>query len=253
MRAEIGGVRFHRCTENDVVQHIITCSLAGEGGWVVTPNVDVCRQIKRDEQVRALVDRATLVVGDGMPIVWASRLCRQPLPERVAGSSLLYSLSEAAVTAGRSIYLLGGTPGTPEAAASRLSDMYPGLKVAGTDSPPFGYEQEEIEIAAICRRLSLAAPDIVYVGLGFPKQEKLIEVLALLLPAAWFIGCGAAIGFAAGTTRRAPPWMQNAGLEWLHRLFSEPRRLFKRYVIQDMPYAASLLASSCAVRMMGKR
>jgi N-acetylglucosaminyldiphosphoundecaprenol N-acetyl-beta-D-mannosaminyltransferase len=248
-RVELGGVKIDRRTEADVIQHIIRRSLGGEGGWVVTPNVDICRQIGRDEQVRALVEKATLVVADGMPLVWASRLSGQPLQERVAGSALIFSLSAAAARSGRSIYLLGGEPGIPEAAAERLSAMYPGLMVAGTDSPAFGFERNEAEVIAIRDRLCQAAPDIVYVGLGFPKQEKLIAVLIPALPTAWFIGCGSAIGFAGGKMRRAPAWMRRAGLEWVHRLLNEPQRLFRRYLIQDLPYATRLLATACVTRV----
>lgn len=252
-RTEVAGVTLDRCTEADVVSYVIARSRAGEGGWVVTPNVDICRQIGRNAQARALVERATLVVADGMPLVWASRVKGEPLPERVAGSSLILSLSQAAAAAGQAIYLLGGSPGTPEAAAERLSGLYPGLKVAGTDSPPFGFEHSEAEITAIRDRLCRAAPDIVYVGLGFPKQEQLIATLTGALPAAWFVGCGAAISFAGGITQRAPAWMQRAGLEWLHRLYSEPRRLFRRYLMHDLPFTVGLLASSFAIRIRGKR
>lgn len=251
-RVEVGGVKLDRSTEAEIVQHIITRSQAGEGGWVVTPNVDICRQIGRDEQLRALVERATLVVADGMPLVWASKLSGQPLPERVAGSTLILSLSAAAATSGRSIYLIGGAPGAPEAAADRLSTMYPGLKVAGTDSPPFGFERSAAEVTVIRDRVCQAAPDIVYVGLGFPKQEKLIAALAPALPTAWFIGCGSAIGFAGGELRRAPVWMRRTGLEWIHRLLNEPRRLFRRYLIHDPPYAARLLAAACVTRVIRK-
>jgi N-acetylglucosaminyldiphosphoundecaprenol N-acetyl-beta-D-mannosaminyltransferase len=248
--AEVGGVKLDRRTEADVVQHIIMRSLDGEGGWVVTPNIDICRQIGRDEQVRVLVEGATLVVADGMPLVWASRLRGQPLQERVAGSALIFSLSAAAALSGRSIYLLGGDPGVPEAAAHRLSTMYPGLRIAGTDSPPFGFERNESRVAAIRDRVCQAAPDIVYVGLGFPKQERLIAILAPALPTAWFIGCGSAIGFAGGQMRRAPAWMRRSGLEWVHRLMNEPQRLSRRYLIQDLPYAARLLAAACMTRLI---
>ena len=251
---ELNGVKLDRRTEADVVRSIITRSQAGEGGWVVTANVDICRQLGRNAQARALVEGATLVVADGMPLVWASRLMGQPVAERVAGSALIFSLSEAAAAAGRSIYIIGGAPGTAEAvsAADRLSEMYPGLKVAGLDSPPFGFEHSEAESSGIRDRLRQAAPDIVYVGLGFPKQEKLTASLAPALPTAWFIGCGAAIGFAGGTTDRAPAWMRRSGLEWVHRLLREPRRLFRRYLIHDLPFAALLLLSACVIRVTGK-
>lgn len=248
----LGGVLLNCLTESAVVNHIVTQSQAGEGGWVVTVNVDICRQLRTRAELRSLIQGSTLMVPDGMPLVWASRLMRQPLPERVTGSSLIFSLSGAASAAGRSVYLLGGVHGTPEIAADKLSDLYPELKVAGTDCPPFGFEHDATELTAIRDRLCQAAPDIVYVGLGFPKQERLIASLIPELPSAWFIGCGAAIGFAAGIMNRAPEWMQQSGLEWSHRLISEPRRLFRRY-LADLPYAAALLTSSAAARISGMR
>ena len=162
----------------------------------------------------------------------------------MAGASLIFSLSEAAAASGKSVYLLGGEPGVPARAAAALGRRYPGLLVAGVHSPPFGFEREPGEVEAIAARLARAKPDIVFVGLGFPKQERLIAAVAPGLPGAWFIGCGAAIPFAAGTLPRAPHWMQRLGLEWVHRLASEPRRLFRRYLTDDVPFALRLLVTS---------
>lgn len=245
-RARLAGFEFDLLTEAEVVRHIICESRAGRGGWIATPNIDICRQASRDPAARALVQGATLVVPDGMPLVWAAHVRGERLAERVAGSSLISSLSRAAADADLSIYLLGGSPGVPNLAAAELTSRYPGLKVVGTDAPPLGFDQSAKGLAAVCERLSQATPDIVFVGLGFPKQERLITKLAPVLPHAWFVGCGAAIPFVAGTLRRAPAWMQQAGLEWMFRLFNEPRRLFRRYIVHDAPYAARLLLS-CAV------
>jgi len=148
-----------------------------------------------------------------MPLLWAARLRGEPLVERVAGASLIFSLTEAAARHGRSIYLLGGKPGVPDRAGERLRRRYPGLVVAGTDSPPYGFETTSAGVETVRRRLVAAAPDIVYVGLGFPKQERLIAQLAPSFPATWFVACGAAIPIAAGVSRRAPRWMQRSGLE----------------------------------------
>ena len=126
---------------------------------------------------------ASLIVPDGMPLVWAARLRGCPLPERVAGGSLIFSLSEAAAPQGRSIYLIGGAPGVPERAGEELRRRYRGLRVAGAESPPLGFERDPLAIGAIRDRLTAAAPDIVYVGLGFPKQERLIAELAPACPA----------------------------------------------------------------------
>jgi N-acetylglucosaminyldiphosphoundecaprenol N-acetyl-beta-D-mannosaminyltransferase len=249
----LAGLRFDRLSEAEVVKHIVTESLLAKGGWVFPVNVDVCRQLDMDLTARDLVSTASLIVPDGMPLVWAARLSGQPFPERVTGASLIFSLTEAAASAERSIYLLGGAPGVPDAAGEALASRYPGLKVAGTDSPPLGFDQSEAGLAAVRDRLLECGPDIVYVGMGFPKQEKLIAQLLPVLPSAWFIGCGAAIPFAAGTLTRAPDWMRDSGFEWLHRLASEPQRLVRRYLIHDLPYVARLLISACASRIDRKR
>jgi N-acetylglucosaminyldiphosphoundecaprenol N-acetyl-beta-D-mannosaminyltransferase len=243
-RVRVAGVGFNVLTEAQVIDHIITASLLGKGGWVATPNVDICRMAKRDPALHELVAAASLVVPDGMPLLWAARLRGDRIPERVTGSSLIFTLTEAAARNDRSIYLLGGEPGISGRAGQQLRGRYPGLRVAGDDGPPVGFDAMPGAVDAIRHRLVAAAPDIVYVGLGCPKQERLIAQLGPSLPAAWFVGCGAAIPFAAGALRRAPGWMQAAGLEWMFRLLREPRRLFKRYIGQDLPFVAALLASS---------
>jgi N-acetylglucosaminyldiphosphoundecaprenol N-acetyl-beta-D-mannosaminyltransferase len=245
----VAGLAFNRLSEDQVVEWIVRALKHGQGGWVVPANIDVCQQISRDRAARELVRGASLVVADGMPLVWAARLRGDPLPERVTGSFLIFRLTAAAAQNGKSIYLLGGKPGVPERAAAELTRRYPGLLVAGTDAPPVGFDHQPDELAAVRARLEEARPDIVYVGLGFPKQERVIAALAPGLPTAWFISCGAAIPFAAGELRRAPHWMQRLGLEWLYRLISEPRRLFRRYVLADLPFALRLLITSALTRL----
>lgn len=250
-RVELGGVAFHPMREAEAVRYVIGALERGEGGTVVTPNVDILRQVRTDPAAGRLVRESSLVLADGMPVIWASHLARSPLPARVAGSDLIWSLCAAAAGAERSVYLLGGAPGSPsvaERAADVLAVRYPGLAVAGTDSPPYGFDADPEQVASAVGRAVAAAPDIVFVGLGFPRQERLIRHLAAALPYSWFVGCGASLAFAAGEVRRAPRWMRRTGLEWLHRLGSEPRRLFRRYVVHDLPYAARLLVGSAARR-----
>jgi N-acetylglucosaminyldiphosphoundecaprenol N-acetyl-beta-D-mannosaminyltransferase len=245
----VAGMDFDALSEQQVVARIVGDLEDGRGGWVVTPNIDICRQLRHDPAARELVSGASLVVADGMPLVWAARLRGNPLPGRVAGASLIFTLSAAASGQGRAIYLLGGEPGVPERAVVELERRFSGLLVAGTCAPPVGFDRRPDELAAVRRRLKQARPDIVFVGLGFPKQEHLIAALAPGLPDAWFIGCGAAIPFAAGALTRAPHWMQRLGLEWAHRLISEPRRLFRRYLVDDLPFAAGLIIMSAAARL----
>ena len=179
-----------------------------------------------------------------MPVVWASYLLRRPLPARVAGSSLIFSLSRTAAGHGFSIFLLGGSEGAAKRAAHVLATR--GVRVAGWHCPPFGFESDGAALAIIDAALARTTPAIVFVGLGFPKQERLITRLRELFPATWFVGCGGSIAFAAGDIDRAPSGMQKAGLEWLHRLAKEPRRLARRYLVDDIPYACALLVRSAA-------
>ena len=224
---------------------------AGTGGWVVTPNLDILRQCAHDPRLADMVRSADLIVADGMPLIWASRLQRTPLPSRVAGSNLVPLVSERAARQGLSIYLLGGNAGTAERAAGVLAQRFPGLRIAGTYCPPFGFERDDQELARIAQRLEEASPDIVFVGLGFPKQEKLIERLRTALPAAWWLGVGVSFSFVAGEIARAPAWIQRSGLEWMHRLTQEPRRLARRYLVDDIPFAFELGASSLRRRYAG--
>jgi N-acetylglucosaminyldiphosphoundecaprenol N-acetyl-beta-D-mannosaminyltransferase len=248
--ARVAGLDFDVLSEEQVVAHIVAESNDGQGGWVATPNIEICRQVRRDPTARALINNASLVVPDGMPLLWAARLLGDRLPERVTGSSLIYTLSAAAAANGRTVYLLGGAPGVPQRAADELTRRYPGLRVVGADSPPWGFDREPGEIAALRARLTAANPDIVYVGLGFPKQERVISALLPDLPGSWFVGCGAAIPFAAGVLTRAPRWMQRIGMEWAHRLISEPRRLFRRYLVDDLPFAIRLITASAFARLI---
>ena len=233
-----------------MVRHVMGALQRGVGGWISTPNVDILRRAAYDEQVRALLGGADLVVADGAPVVWAARLSGQPLPERVAGSSLLWSLSTALAGHAGRIFLLGGAPGVPERAGAALSRYAPGLVVAGALSPPWGFETDRRLVEEIRARVVDAAPDLVFVGLGCPKQERLIAELAPALPSVWWVGCGAALDFAAGQLRRAPRWMQASGLEWLHRMMRDPRRLARRYLVDDAPYTLRLLAGTAAARML---
>lgn len=248
-RVDLDGTGFDRLTEDEVVSIVRGEIDRGTGGRIMTPNVDILRQAQVDAGVRAYLDDADLVVADGMPLVWASRLSGTPLPERVAGSSLIWSLSAGLGLDNRSVYVIGGTPADPVTgiadgatrAAARLAAASPGLRIAGTLSPDYGFERDAEGFAEVCRRVAAGHPDMVYVGLGFPKQEQVITRLREFLPRTWFMGCGAAVNFVAGDVDRAPRWMQRTGLEWAHRLGTEPRRLAGRYLRHDAPYALSLL------------
>jgi N-acetylglucosaminyldiphosphoundecaprenol N-acetyl-beta-D-mannosaminyltransferase len=245
----VGTVTVMPMTEAEVADHVATAWLHGEGGSILTVNVDILRSLTRDSELASLARDAEIVVADGMPLVWAASLAGYTVPERVTGASLVATLAATAAGAARSVYLVGGEPGVPEAAARALTERFPGIRIAGTDSPPFGFEQDQRQISALVDRISAAQPDLVLVGLGFPKQERLIAQLRPRLPSAWMLGCGAGIPFLAGQFRRAPAFLQRIGAEWLHRLLMEPRRLARRYLMHDLPFAILLLATAMTSRM----
>ena len=237
---DLMGVAIATVTEADLVAWIGRSLDAGVGGWVVTANLDILRQSVGSSEIAELIGQATTIVADGMPLVWAARISRQPLPQRVAGSDLIFSVSEAAGRGQRSVFFLGGDEGVAEKAGLILSEKYPGLRVAGHYCPPFGFEHDDAEMERIANRLGEAKPDIVYVALGFPKQERLIESMRGVCPNAWWLGIGISFSFVSGEVQRAPVWVQKLGLEWVHRMVQEPRRLFKRYVLHDIPFAMRL-------------
>jgi N-acetylglucosaminyldiphosphoundecaprenol N-acetyl-beta-D-mannosaminyltransferase len=251
-RVELLGLALDPISEAQTVEAVLAGVRDGRGGWVCPANLDVLRQIAASPEIRALVSPADLVVADGMPLVWASRLLGAPLPERVAGSSLIQTLPRAAAVSGASIFLLGGNPGATEAAARRLRADSPALRIAGTLCPPFGFEDDPAQLGHIEAALLRAAPDVVFVGLGFPKQERLIRHLRPLLARTWFVSCGISLSFAAGEISRAPVWLQRAGLEWAYRLAQEPRRLARRYLVAGPPVAARLLAGAATQRVVGR-
>lgn len=240
----LDGLGIAPLTEAATVDHVIGSLADGRGGWMVTVNLDILRQVAQVEGVRALVESSDLRVADGMPLLWAARLRGTPLPERVCGSNLIHSLPAAAADAERSIFLLGGDPGTAESAAEALRRRHPALRVAGTHCPAFGFEKDPAQLAEMERLIEDATPDIVFVALGFPKQERLIERLRAAAPHAWWVGVGISFSFASGKVKRAPRWIQAIGLEWVHRTLQEPRRLFVRYFVHDIPFALGLLARS---------
>jgi N-acetylglucosaminyldiphosphoundecaprenol N-acetyl-beta-D-mannosaminyltransferase len=243
------GLELAQVSTDELVDHLFASLARGQGGWLVTANLDFLCRHRRDPGARALYDRADLRVADGMPLLWAARLQGDRLPERVAGSSLLPLIAARAAATGRSLYLLGGTARGNEGAADVLRARWPELRLAGNSSPQISDPPDAPQLRALAEQLERARPDVLLVGMGSPKQERVIEALRPALPATWMIGVGASFSFVAGELRRAPPFMQRAGLEWVHRLAQEPRRLGRRYLADDLPFAARLFGHSARRRL----
>jgi N-acetylglucosaminyldiphosphoundecaprenol N-acetyl-beta-D-mannosaminyltransferase len=249
--ASIMGLPFHTLDHPGLVRLFTDGVRTGQGGWIVTPNLDILRRFTADAESRELILEASHRIADGTPIVWASRLAGAPVPERVPGSDLVLSLPEAAAQVGARVLLLGGNPGVAAVAARRLEDLYPGLDGVVSYCPPVGFEDDPAELERIRDLVRGARPALILIGLGFPKQERLIRLLRSELPEAWFAGVGISLSFLAGDQPRAPAALQRLGLEWIHRLCHEPRRLFRRYIVRGLPFSLRLFGWALAQRLRG--
>jgi N-acetylglucosaminyldiphosphoundecaprenol N-acetyl-beta-D-mannosaminyltransferase len=221
-----------------------------EPHYVCVTGVHGVMESQRDGELRRIHNRAGLVTPDGMPLVWLSRLQGFHHVERVYGPDLMLALCERLAAKGYRHFFYGGAEGVPEQLASVLQKRFPGLQVAGTFSPPFRSLTAD-EDDRIVQMINAAAPDIVWVGLSTPKQERWMAGHRERLTAPVLIGVGAAFDFLTGRKPQAPRWMQRAGLEWLFRLLTEPRRLWRRYLINNPLFVALVVLQALGVRRYG--
>lgn len=225
------GVPVDDVTMADAVDDVAQFVTAGRrsGSWyqVTTVNLDFLTNAVRDRALLPILQRSSLSIPDGMPIIWAARLLRSPLQGRVAGADLVEALTARAAACGWTIYLFGAAPGVAEQAARLLGDRHPGARVIGDSGPRFA-DVDAMDPAAL-DRIRAADPDILLVALGNPKQERWIQRYATELAIPVLIGVGGTFDFIVGRRRRAPEWMQRLGLEWLYRTLQEPARLGRRY------------------------
>lgn len=249
---ELVGLRVARISSAELLDRIFGDLARSRGGSLITANVDFLQRAARSPDIRALYSRADLIVADGKPLLWAANLQGQPLPERVAGSDLVWTLAERAAREGRSLYLLGGAADAASRAAELLRSRFPTLRLAGHSNPWLSLPPSPEEIEPIRRELKRVRPDILFAGFGSPKQEYLVENLKHDLPATWMLGCGISLSFLAGDVPRAPQWMRRVGLEWVHRMLQEPRRLAPRYLGGNLPFALGLLVTSSWRRLLGR-
>jgi N-acetylglucosaminyldiphosphoundecaprenol N-acetyl-beta-D-mannosaminyltransferase len=224
-RSAVGGLPVDPVTMGQALDAIAALVQADRGGAVVLA--------ERDARLRHAYARANLSLVDGMPLVWAARLLGCRVPERVAGSDLVPLLLERAAERGWRIYFLGGAPGVAEQACAQLRASLPELRIVGVDAPLVRIDEPPEAREAVLARVRAAKPELVLVALGAPKQEVWIDQCRSALEPAVLLGVGASLDFVARTIPRAPVWMKSAGLEWLFRLSREPRRLWRRYLLQD--------------------
>ena len=205
-----------------------------EPSYLTEVNVDVLVKMEEDPYLKRIVNEADLTLVDGQPLIWISRLGKEPVKAKISGSDLAWVLSERAEKKGYSIFILGGGDGAADEAAGNLRRKFPNLNIAGTCAPAWGFEQDEQEKRRILEAVLKAGPDLLFVCLGCPKQEKWIYENYRLCGAKLSLCSGGTVDFIAGRVKRAPKWMSAWGMEWFYRFLKEPRRLFRRYFIENM-------------------
>lgn len=241
-RVTLLGIPVDPFSMDEVVDVFRTAIKTRTRAIVFNVNVDSCMHLRRDPMLRGMYRGATLVLVDGTPLTWAARILGVGLPGRVSGSDFLLHFCRVAAEESYTLFLLGAGPGVADRAKAALEARYPGLRIVGTYSPPFGFDADPVEDEKAVRIVRAASPDVLFVGLGFPKQERWITRHrdALRVPVA--MGVGSSLDYPAGRLRRAPPLVQAAGLEWVFRLVQEPDRLWKRYLLNDSPFVFHVAA-----------
>ncbi|HZD49068.1 MAG TPA: WecB/TagA/CpsF family glycosyltransferase [Silvibacterium sp.] len=216
---------------------------------IMGPNAQLVTLAARNPRFAEALQAADLSVPDGISVVLASRLLGQPIPERVTGGDLMERLCAESAKHGLSVFFLGGLPGAASTAAANLKRRYPGLRIAGNYCPPRTFENNAMESAHIRQLVTEAAPDLLCVAFGAPKQEIWMWENCPTLPIGAAIAVGGAFDTQAGLRKRAPRWTHKAGLEWLYRLVHEPRRLWRRYLFGNTHFLLLVLrqclAGSC--------
>ena len=251
-RSLIGGVPVDPLDLDTSIDHALTAVRERRFTQICTVNLDFVVNARRNKAVRSVLSTSELNLADGSPVLWLGRLTGQKLPERVAGADFVPHLAAAATDAGASLFFLGGESGSAATAAQILQARHPGLRIAGVYEPPHA-ALADIDTPEIMRRLDQSKPDILFVAFGHPKQDLWIAANRDRLPVSVAVGVGCTFDLIAGHRRRAPAWMQRAGLEWLFRVVNEPTRLAKRYAIDGYWLVAVLVPLSLQQRVVGRR
>lgn len=246
-RTNVLGVGISATTIARTVTAVETWISHGERRYVCVTSAHGVLECQRDPQLRRIHNTSGLTVPDGMPLVWLSHHAGRHEVERVYGPDLMLALCAHAAARGYSVFLYGGAPGVADQLASTLERRFPSLRVAGTYSPPFRVLTADEE-RALAERFAALRPDITFVGLSTPKQERWMAAHVGCLETCVMLGVGAAFDFHTGRVKQAPMWMRRSGLEWLYRLSREPRRLWQRYLLGNPRFVALI-----ALQLLGLR
>ena len=225
---------INNVTMAETVEAIEQMIAADKKSYVVAINVDVVMKIEDDPYLKKVVDDADMVLVDGKPLVWISKLHGKPLKAKISGSDLVPLLCEVAAEKGYKVFIIGGKDGIAAQAKEKLESKHPKIQIVGTYAPPFGFEKDEKELNHINQMISDVKPDLLIACFGCPKQEKWIYENIGKYNAKVSVCAGATVDFLAGNVKRAPRWMSEHGLEWFYRFLQEPKRMFKRYFVDDV-------------------
>jgi N-acetylglucosaminyldiphosphoundecaprenol N-acetyl-beta-D-mannosaminyltransferase len=235
-RIQMMGCSIDNLDMEETVQAVEGFVRSGVPHQQVSVNVDKLVKARHDPALRRIINESSLINADGMPVVWASRLLGKPLKQRVAGVDLFDALLARAAQRGWRVYLLGARAEVVQELQRRCCERFPSLVIAGARDGYWRPEQES-EIAA---EIGRARADLLFVALGSPHKERFLERWQSAMRVPFAMGVGGSFDVLAGKVKRAPRWMQNSGLEWLYRFLQEPRRMFRRYFIEDMAFAGLL-------------
>ncbi len=235
-RVKVLGVEIDALTMTDAVGAFGRLIAQKRPSIALSVNVDICMKIQRDPELRSIYGAADLVLVDGTPMMWAARFLGSPLPGRVSGSDFVPLFCRAAAEHGFRIFFLGAAPGVAEAAKHWLESRYQGLKIVGILAPRLGFEADDRENSRIVSTVRECAPDVLFAALGSPKEQKWLYRFRDVLQVPVSMNVGSSFDYLAGRLNRAPSWMQRWGLEWTYRLAQEPRRLWRRYLLEDPPF-----------------
>ena len=239
------GCRIDNLSMEETLVRIEDFIRSGKPHQHVVVNVDKLVKASRDEELRRIINACALVNVDGMPVVWASRLLGKPLKERVAGVDLFEALMRRAGERGWRVFLLGARAEVVAGVAATYRRRYPALVIAGWRD---GYWQGEAEEAAVAEQIRASRADLLFVAIGSPKKEQFLGRWQETMRIPFAMGVGGTFDVAIGRVKRAPRWMQRAGLEWFYRFLQEPRRMFRRYFIEDMAFVWLLLREAAHMR-----
>jgi N-acetylglucosaminyldiphosphoundecaprenol N-acetyl-beta-D-mannosaminyltransferase len=249
-RVTLLGTGIDRIERADVARWLERFMLSSTPHQIITANLDFIAIARRKPEFARLMAGADLVVCDGKPLQWASQIQGEPIPARVTGMDLVLTAAQLSAETGYRLYFMGGAPGVAARAATALEALIPGVVMVGTDSPQIGHFDAE-EDRRIVTSIQRAEPNALFVALGAPRQDEWIASHLDELGVPLCAGIGGVFNFLAGETKRAPEWMQQAGLEWTFRLFQEPSRLWKRYLVDDLPIFFYLITRQASSRLFG--